>query len=189
MAFSQIYNHDHPTLYPLIYFDALYVVFRKLTQIREKLEDRKLDEAIFDIADAYSSFAKRAIEANNASGAALAVLSVWRTYKELKEAGLDRIAHDVNKELVGTGILAAANKSKLGKNDLTSGYIHEWIIDQLSDSGEDIEGEVVSSYIRYAFEIEYGYDDAWAFIRTLGNRMRTNFGLNFDPSTGETVSS
>lgn len=185
LGFSDIYNRSHPNLYPLIYFDALYVVFRKLVHIYKQQEVRKLDDNIFDIAYAFSSFAEKAIKAKNASGAGLSVVRIWELYVELKRARLDKHAHDAIELLVGIGFLAAAYQNKLERVDFMSKQIHEWIIDKLVSSGESVENAVMNSYIHSAIEISDGHDDAWGFITHLGKRMGTNFGFAFDPGTGE----
>lgn len=185
LGFSDKFNRNHPNLYPLIYFDALYVVLRKLVQIYKKQEVRKLDENIFDIAYAFSSFAEKAIKVKNASGAGLSVIRIWEVYEELKGARLGKQAHDAIELLVGVGMLAAAYQNNLERVDFLGKQIHEWIIDKLVSSGESVENEVMDRYIHSAIEIKDGHDAAWEFITHLGKRMGTNFGFAFDPGTGE----
>ena len=186
LSFEYIYSERHPASYPLIYFDALYVVLRKLIEIYTKDRHRKLEENILSIGYAFLSFAERAIAAKNASGAALAVLRVWDAYEELKDAGLDNQALSVIKPLVRVGILAFDYQDRLESVDFMPKTIHEWISEKLAGSGEQLEGAVMDAYIHGATETRVRHDSAWAFITNLGKRMGTNFGLMFDPSTGQT---
>ena len=185
LTFSDIYDREHPALYPLIYFDALYAVLRKMIQIYKTQQDRRLKEHLFSVAYAFSSFAERAIKARTAPGAALAVLRAWEAYQEFKKASLDEHASDCIESLARVGLVSAAYQNELERVEFMSKPIHEWISDKLVESGENLGGAVMDAYIHGATETKGSHDSAWAFITTLGKRMGTNFGFMFDPSTGE----
>jgi len=182
ITFSDIYNNDQPEAYPLIYFDALMVVMRRLVKIYKNDKKSQIYENIFSIAYAFSSFAKVAIQVENGDGAFLASSMIKETYKNLKDAGLDKEANDVIKLLVRVGIIAAANKDKL----VTARFImdkplDQWVIEELANAHEDIADEVIESYIKTTGG---SHETRWGFIAELGKRMGTNFGLMFDPTTG-----
>lgn len=184
MSFSDLYERDKPDLYPLIYFDALIVVMKRLVKIYKEDSKSRLNENIFSIAYSFSSFAEKAILVGNGSGASLAALRIKETYQDLKEAGLDKDARDVIKLLVRIGILAASNKEKLTQAHFMSSSLEEWTIAELSSSGEEISDEVLESHIKLV-----GNDEGWNYITNLGNRMGTNFGLMFDPLTRQLYAS
>lgn len=182
---SDKYDRQLPTHYPLAYFDALYVVLRKLIDVYKQRKDADLDEDLFRISYAFSSFAERAISARNAIGAALAVLRVWEVHEDLKKAKLDKQALDVVKPLVRIGILAAAYRNRLERVDFLSKPIHEWIAEKLVESGENYEDDIAREYIHVAVENSDGHENAWAYLKELGIRMSNNFGFAFDPVTGD----
>lgn len=184
LSFGDYYSRDNPNLYPLIYFDALFVVAQKLIKIYVNDKKTRLYENIFSIAYEFSSFAESAIKVNNGSGASIATIRIKEVYHELKRANLDKEANDVIKLLVKIGMLAAGYKLK--KSDFMMGQsLDKWIIDELFDSNEDISSEVLESHIKS----EGGDDDLrWNFITMLGIKMGTNFGLMFDPVDGKLYS-
>lgn len=184
LGFSDTYNYEHPTSYPLIYFDALFVVFLKLIQTHDEQRHGKHDDDLFVLMFAFSSFAEKAIEAQNSQGAALAALNLWKAYKELKDAELHKKARDAINLLVGVGMLAAAHQSKLEGVDFLNGPIHEWVLGKLVEVRENVEDAVMQSYLK-GIGSEQGHDDRWTFITRLGQQLGTNFGLAFDPATGE----
>lgn len=182
LSFSSIYDREQPKLYPLIYFDALYVVLKRLAQIYKKNKRSRLDENIFSLAYAFSSFAESAIQAENGRGASLAAVRIKESYDELKKEGLDEEANDVIKLLVRIGMLAAINKDKLQAADFMGKSLDMWVIEELVKSGEEISGEVSESYIK---SMGGDHNKRWGFIVELGMRMGTNFGFMFDPADGK----
>lgn len=182
LTFSSIYDREQPKLYPLIYFDALYVVLKRLAKIYKTDQKSRLDENIFSIAYSFASFAENAIPAENGRGASLAAIRIKESYDELKKEGLDKEANDVIKLLVRIGMLAAVHKVKLKAADFMSKSLDMWVIEELVNSGEEISGEVSESYIKL---MGGDHDKRWAFIVELGMRMGTNFGFMFDPADGK----
>lgn len=181
MTFSDIYNRDQPEAYPLMYFDALIVVMKRLVKIYKKDKKSQLDENIFSIASAFSSYAINAIRVENGPGASLAALRIKETYEDLKEAGLDKEANDVIKLLVRVGITAVTHKDKLKEVEFMNKPLDQWVIDELGNACENIDSEVLESYIKTT---EGDHKTRWEFIVGLGKRIGTNFGLMFDPTTG-----
>ena len=182
MTFSDIYNRGYPKAYPLIYFDALIVVMKRLVKIYKKDKKSRLNENIFSITRAFSSFAENAIRVENGSGASLAALRIKETYEELKDAGLDKEANNVIELLVRVGMIAAANKGKLKTATFMGKPLDQWVIEELVNANEDIAGEVSESYIK---TMDGDHETRWGFVVELGKRMGTNFGLMFDPADGK----
>ena len=183
MSFGDLYESDAPQLYPLIYFDALVVVAEKLIKVHKTNPNLRLNENIFSIAYAFASFAEKAIQVKNADGASLAVLRIRQIYEALKIDGFDKDANDVIKLLVRLGMYAAMNKNNLPKAGFMSESLDQWVINELSKSGENIDSEVMESYIK---TMEGDHDLRWGFITALGMRMGSNFDLMFDEVTGKT---
>lgn len=182
MAFEDDYQRDYPNLYPLIYFDALNVVMRRLIKIFSKDNTSNLDTNIFSIAYAFYSFAESAMKAANSRGAALAALNLKETYQELKRAGLDKNAKDIASLVIELGMQASSYTDQLEGIDFMSEGIDEWAINLLSEVGDEIEGQVTEAYIK---STGLDHDGVWSFVTRLGKKMGTNFGLMFDHTTGE----
>jgi hypothetical protein len=183
LSFEDRYRRDQPGAYPLIYFDALFVVLMQLVKINRNTKIRHLDENIYDIVYAFASFAEEAIKMGNSDGAALAALRVKEAYDEIKQAGIDNLANDAIKTLVRIGMLAAGNKEMLHTVDFMSKSLDSWAADTLIESREYIESAVLDAYI-HTYEVK-NLDAKWDFITKLGVRMGTNFGLAFDPLNGK----
>lgn len=182
MTFSDIYNNDQPEAYPLVYFDVLIVIMKRLISIYIKDKKSQVDRNIFSFAYAFSSFAEKAIQVENARGAAISVKRIEEAYEDLKKAKLDKEANDVIKLLVEIGFIAAGNNNKLDFVDFIGKPLDQWIIEKLANSREDIASEVLESYIKTS---GVDHDLRWGFIVELGKKMGTNFGFMFDASTGQ----
>lgn len=180
------YEYEHPGQYPLIYFDAIMVVFREAE--KAFLVDRDntdLKHILFDLPHTYYKFAERAIEAGNNNGAMLAAVNLSKALDELLENGLNKEAADLAGLLVKIGLLAVAQKDKLIEENFLRKDIDEWVIDKLEETKL---GAVVSEQIKEAYIESVGvgaHDEVWRFIKRLGNKLGTNFGFMFDWSTGE----
>ena len=185
LSFSNRYNHELPGKYPLIYFDALYVLLSKLIDVYKEEEDYDLGNNMFSVYYAYSSFAESAIREKNASGAALAAMRISEAYGKLKENQLDSQANDCIKLLVGVDMLAASNKDDLDEVEFINKPLDEYAIEKIVKSGEDVSGEVRESHIKL---MGGDREKRWTFITELGKGLGTNFGLAFDHTTGELYS-
>lgn len=182
LSFSHRYDFEFPHKYPLIYFDALYVILDKLIGIYKQKKDYDLGNNMFNIFYAFASFAENAIRAKNSSGAALAAMRIKEAYDKLKSNGLDEQANDCIKLLVRVGMLAATHKDELKRVEFMDKPIDEYAMDEIVRSGEDVSGEVYESYIKL---MGGDHDKRWGFLTTLGMRLGTNFGFMFDPATGQ----
>lgn len=183
-SFEYEYNHKYPESYPLIYFDAVHVIFLQLITSYKKTKIPDVKNHIFSCIYVYSSFAKAAIEKENSKGAGLAVMNLKDSYDELVKNGLEESAKEALNLLIDVGGEAAGHKDKLQKVEFLPKTIEEYIIDIIESSpfSGDIRGEIMEIYIKAGGNRDY----IWKFIKDLGKRMGTNFGFMFDWKTGET---
>lgn len=180
LSFRHEYNDKYPTSYPLIYFDAIDVVFLQITSTCKETQSRRLYENIFDCLYTYSSFAEAAIPKGNSNGAALATIRLKDSYDALVSKGLGESAKEAIGLLVIIGGMAARHKDKLQKVEFVrGGLIDQYIMDTIVTSP-------FRDKISYAIREAYIRQDAdWDFVIEMGKRLGTNFGFMFDWRTGE----
>lgn len=185
-TFDHYYCNKLPQQYPLIFFDTIIVILSKLVLIVSKNNtNRSLGDHIFDLSYTFAEFAESAIEVGNSDGAALAALNLKEAYTEILDAKLSNLANDVLKSFIKIGMLAAGSKNLLKEVDFMDKPLDIWIADVIVNSGVDIEASVIDNYI-HAFGVP-DHDAIWEWIVSLGMRLRTNFGLSFDPETGQRI--
>ena len=180
LSFSHEYDYKYPTAYPLIYFDAVQVVFLRLVLVFKKYQSTKLKQIIFSLMYVYASFAEAAIPKGNSRGAALATMHLKESYDNLVSQGLEESAKEAIGLLVRIGGIAARHKDKLEKVDyLGNQTIDQFIIDiaVTSPFQDEITSEVREAYTRLELD--------WDFVVEIGKRLGTNFGFMFDWRTGE----
>ena len=180
LSFRHEYNDKYPTSYPLIYFDAIDVVFRQITSTCKETQSRRLYENIFDCLYTYSSFAEAAIPKGNSNGAALAASRLKQGHEKLVNEGLEESAKEAIGLLVRMGGAAARHRDKLEKVDFLSNKpIDEYVMDILDKSPlrDHVISEVRESYLHM--------DSDRSFMVEMGRRLETNFGFMFDWTTGE----
>lgn len=180
LSFRSEYNDKYPTSYPLIYFDAVYVIFRQLLSIFKKSQSGRLRENIFDCIYIYSSFAEAAILKGNSRGAALATARLKEGYDKLVSEGLEESAKEAIGLLARIGGMAAHHRNKLEKVDFLSNKpIDQYVMDILETSQlrDAVISEVRESYMHL--------DSDRGFMIEMGKRLQTNFGFMFDWTTGE----
>jgi hypothetical protein len=183
ISFSYEYYNKYPMSYPLIYFDAIHVLFLQLIIIYKKSEKTDIANNIFDCIYIYYSFAKEAILKGNADGAALAILRLNECYEKLVDDNLEESAKEVIKLLVSLGGISAGNKDKQLHTRLIDGPIEVYLMNIIENSPFQIE---IENRIREVYiKSEGDHKAIWEFIITLGKRMGTNFGFMFDWVTGE----
>lgn len=183
--FSHKYNYDYPDLYPLIFFDAIHVLFNKMLDVYtqnaapEKASIRgEAKVRLFDCAYVYASFAQKAIAAGNADGVALAAVNLKQIHRSALEAGAEDAAQDSIQLIVRLAIECAANPEKVAGSEILR--LPQGLEDIILNSTftAEIRSEVFESYL--PGKIEGDYKKKWAYIKELGTKMGTNFGLNFD---------
>jgi len=189
--FEWKYNHDKPDAYPLIFFDAIYVLFEQLLKIytEPKKEGARtannrsyIKNWLFSCAYAYSSFAKEAIEVSNGNGVALAGIRLRELYKKADEAEAEDVAIDIIGLIVRLAIQTAMNSEKLIGDSMFVGRITEELEKVILNS--KYRNEISSAVFENFIEIYGGDPDKkYAYIKSLGVKLGTNFRLNFDAST------
>lgn len=181
------YNRKRPSWYPLLFFDAVEAVLRKVIELYEENRDEiRLEEDIYSFCEVFYSFAEEAMKVGNSRGAALAFIRLRMMYELLHERNLSPRAYELVNLLVGLGLLAAAHNEELEPVDLSNDKpMKEWIIDKLLKL--DLPEGKVKSSINQRYPRFHGeeHEAAWEFITELGNKLETNFDFRFDWKTGE----
>jgi hypothetical protein len=192
MSFSWKYNYDIPLSYPLIFFDAVHVLFDRLLDIYklrsvEGGQGRGIDFGdvhrwLYDCIYAYSSFAKDALTAGNPTGAALASMRLCEVYRSAVEAGANDVARDAIDDIVRTAIRIGADPEKMKGNTLSNPmeYLEKEIL--ASPYSDKISSAINEAYIKFD---EGSHDAKFDYIKSLGRKLNTNFGFMFDPMTGQ----
>lgn len=191
LHFQYKYNTDRAEGYPLIYFDAIHVLFDSMLELYKKTTDEArlgtgirgdIKNNLFSCAHVYSSFAADAIKAGNGDGVALAAMNLRQVYQSALDAGAEDIANDYLDLIVTLAIRIATNSDtvKMGhlSNPLES--LEKMILS--SSSHGTIRSAVNESFLKFD---EGPHDKKLAYIKSLGMKMGTNFGFMFDSLTGQ----
>jgi len=185
-SYSHAIDEKRPDGYPLIFFDAIWVVIRQLARIlRTAAEDRsaRLQENLFSLIYRFSSFASAAIRQANSRGAGLAVVRLKGSYDLLSENGLDELAEDLISVLAELGGNVAGAGDRLTSVDFLGKAIDDYIIDTVSSAAHT--RKVAEAALEVLIRGWGEHAKRWKYLKKLGARMRTNFSLNFDWRTGE----
>lgn len=195
--FDHKYSYDEPNLYPLIFFDAIHCLFDGLLEVYQQSKDEKLatlnkrgdiKDWLFSCAYVYSSFATKAIAVSNGDGFALAGTRLRQMYRTAETAGEEDLAHNILELIVRFAIQGATNPDKLVGDSHGSSTV-------VQDSEDIILSSRYSDTVRSAvfencLKIDEGeHNTKYNYIKSLGVKMHTNFGLMFDPTTGEDYAS
>ena len=178
----------NPSKYPLIYFDAVLVVFLKLILLFIKnKENSDLKENLLDCIFIHYYFAEEAIESGNSRGAGLAVQRIHKYYKELVKNKLDDEVRIALEQLAKISLKAAAFSEKLEKVDFLFEKIDEWAKKKLIETNSP---DIISNVLHEGLikTSDGDYDLVWKYIIELGHEMQTNFGFMFDWKTGKLYS-
>lgn len=167
--------------YPLIFFDAVNVVFMKYINLytHESIKN----EDVYSYIDICSSFAKEAIKNGNRSGASIAILRLNGFYKELIEKKLNECAKSVIVNFIEICGLYLIYKDSLHGENVLSDPMDQYLI-KIIEVCPYIE--TISTTMVELFRKSSGNngDTTWNFVTVLGKRMQTNFGMMFDWQTG-----
>lgn len=186
LTFEDNYK-EQPKSYPLIYFDAIDVIFLKLVDILLKFpEDYDIKNNLYSLSHVYFSFSIAAMENGNSRGAGLAVLRIQGNFEKLKEKNLENEAKDVLKLLVHLGAHSSEHKKSLKRVDFLGDTIEEFLINKITK--EDSFIQTISAELYEVITKSYNYknmDLIWGFIKKLGKKMHTNFNFRFNWENGE----
>jgi len=185
LSFEDIYNNDYPQAYPLVYFAAIHVLFKQLIRVYKESNNDEIKHHMFSCFYVFYSFAEKAIYKKNGDGASLSVSKLRECCDELISANIEENAKESIDLLIGIGALASGHKKDLNIANFMMKSIDEYVIDYLASIPlGNIDSVVMEVFIKR----NHGDKGAWIFITSLGKRLKTNFGFNFDWKTGESYS-
>ncbi|BCA55957.1 hypothetical protein W02_30970 [Nitrospira sp. KM1] len=182
LSFGSIYSSKYSKQYPLIYFDAIRVVFIKLSKLTKGLpSDSEIKNSLYACISSIASFIDAALRSSNSDGAALAVIRIRQCYEELVTIQLHERAAEVVSLLVDAAVSAVQSDCK---SHLIPEGIGEYLTKLLIKCPykDKIASAVRDSLIK---SHGTGHSKVWGFVTELGKRMGTNFGLMFDEKTGK----
>lgn len=188
LKYGYKYRYDFPNWYPLIYFDAISVLFDKLLEVYESREvtDQQrieLENRLFDCVHIYSSFGSAAIEVENVDGVALAVINLKRAHTEIMKYHSQKPLEHVLGLMVSLAIDAGSSPEKLKKENMLHRPITEDLEEILVNSSQ--RGTIVKEVFEEFLKADKGnHANKWSYIKSLGVKMRSNFGFAFDEITG-----
>ncbi|MFA5009792.1 MAG: hypothetical protein WC553_00985 [Patescibacteria group bacterium] len=177
-SISAIYDQNHPDWYPLIYFDAVDVVFRRLMMLtpEESKHITNFPDVVFQLYYIFYSFGVAAIKVGNRSGADLAATNLRNAIKSIVASSFKDMAAEALKMLFKLGATAAGHSDKFTTAGFLNDRLDDWIHKELVGmaSASDVYSEGLEIYLhadgdrkaveRYMFRV--GYD------------LHTDFGLN-----------
>jgi len=189
LSYESKYNDRYPKSYPLIFFDAIYVVFAKLLELYKDPKRERLRESILNCVFVYYSFGKAAISVQSEDGAALATFKLEQSYKRSLERDALDIAREIADLLVCLGGRVAANNKKIGSKSFLNQPLEDYIINCLSNKIPDFNYQ--KEWERVVVDVilpgQGNHDARWNFVKKLGKTLQTNFGMNFDWHTGKSL--
>lgn len=169
-------------VYPLIYFDCLYVIAKKLAPYCKDEEDydRDIGDSLFSLMYELFSFGEAAITAGNLRGAGLALLKLEEHLKIAEQNNLERHKQYALDEVLRLGALAEVADIK--------GVPEFWYGD--GDNLADISIHLLRKYIsghtldKEAYEVliktstSGKHDQMMGYLRRAGRALGTDFGMN-----------
>lgn len=170
-----------PDFYPLIHFDCLYVIAKSLAPYcSENDNESDNSNSLFSLMYGLKTFAERAIDHKNVSGASLALLRLKEQYQIAKDNKLSKQMNHCLIEIMDIGAYAAGRKLKG-----TAQFMHE---KSLADAAIKILSEraLPGELDHEAMEIiikqppSSDSDEIDKYLRSLGKALNTTFGLNLD---------
>lgn len=188
--FEDSYRERVPRAYPLIFFDAVQVVFRglikELKRNSNEVTRSKISDYIFNCMYAFSSFAEAAIDASNGRGASLATYRLNQAYDELNKCSngsdIEKVTNNAIELMIGVAFKAAGKGKEAISCEFLSEGIEEHVLRILSeipgDKDKIIDTCVFNNFIR--FDMNENYAAIKSFMKKLGTARGTNFGLRIE---------
>lgn len=186
--FDHKYSYDKPNAYPLIFFDAIHCLFDGLLEIYQQSKEEKITtinkrgsikDWLFSCAYVYASFATKAIAVSNGDGVSLAGVRLRQMYGTAELANEEDLSRNILELIVRLAIQSAMNPEKLVGDSFGAGKVVEDLEDIIVRSRykDTIRSSVFDSYLKLD---EGDYNKKHAYIKALGIKMGTDFGLNLD---------
>jgi hypothetical protein len=187
LRYGSVIDSKRPDMYPLIYFDAVHVVMLQVARLLQEQEEgatrRRLRDNLFSLIYTFVSFAREAIRAGNSDGAGLAVMRLKESYELLVQKEINDLAEELIVVMTELGGNAAGFSDRLTTVQFLDKAISDYIIDIVASARHT--DKVAGAAIEIVIKGEGDHDRRWEFLKRLGKRMQTNFGLNFDWRTGK----
>lgn len=174
------YHRSRPDSYPLIFFDALYVIADKLAPYcTDEQASYDGSDGLFSLMHDVRSFAEVAIIAGNASGTALALRGVNDHMKIAKKNNLDDQVKYCLESILEIGAYAA------------SAHLDDKV-EFLMTSDGTVKGEATKIIVEnhYGYDLSHAaseliikfdkvkdYDELKKYLIEVGDAIGTNFGL------------
>jgi hypothetical protein len=187
LSYESEYSRKYPNLYPLIYFDAIWVIFSKLLEIYTNSQKNELKNNIFNCVFVYYSFGKAAIFVENEDGAALATSKLKQCYDNSIEQKVSDIEGDIAELLIELGGYAADKSKKLVGKSFLNCKLEDYIIECLRERGIPNSRNLNKVVLDIALPGKGDYDARWNYVKKLGGVLQTNFDMNFDWRTGKSL--
>lgn len=191
--FDHKYSYDYADAYPLIFFDAVHVLYDRMLDyytslgINEQIREQRRPEIkdwIWSCGYVFYSFAEKALEKGNGDGVSLACIRLGQVYRSAMDSKNYNVAKNFIELIVGLAIRCAASNQVLkGKTQGSLNIIKtlEQTILQ-SPFKQEIKSAVFDSYIKIHDDES---DKKFSYIKSLGKKMGSNFGLNFNFEIGD----
>lgn len=176
------FHSDRPKAYPLIFFDSLYVIARKLAPyVHADPERNDLSDSLFSLMYELDSFATSAIRAGNVSGASLAILRLKEHIEIAEKNSLEEQKRYVLESIFRVGAYAASYgmvkiADFLTGKDMTDAVL---AIIQKHIGTHNLDHEAREVLIK--FDYYKDHKAAMDYLRAAGSVLGTNFGLNLKP--------
>ena len=168
--------------YPLIYFDCLYVIAKKLAPYCKSEEDyeRDIGNSLFSLMYEVFNFGEAAITAKNIRGAGLALLKLQEHIKIAEDNNLTKHKQYILDDILRLGALAEANGIE-GVPDFWYGdgdNLADVAIHLLSKhiGGHTLNSEAYEVLIKTSTNGKH--DEVMKYIRRAGKALGTDFGMN-----------
>lgn len=179
------FYEKNPSFYPLFYYDTLKSIAEKSGKmLSTEYEDKEVPEffrhLFSEISYNIRKLAEIQISSNSPHSAALSVIRLKEIYFVLKKYNLDYQAHEILQEIVPLAFYSYVYK--VDNDSLVGGNLNNFLIDFISETGENIDKEVREQSIS---NHNLDYTKVWKFVRKIGKALNTNFGFMFEPTSGE----
>lgn len=180
LSFGWTYSNDNTEIsYPLIYFDALYVIGRKLINYYKPSDESDISNTLFSLMYEHLSYGEAACLAKNNDGAWLAArgLKYFIGIFESSKCG-DRLKKYALDAVLRLGAAAYVNDVKRDKGGLL-GSVQDYILEVLRDhsAGVDLSNEGFEIYIKSSGD---DMEKTSEYLKTVGPILDTNFNLNLE---------
>jgi hypothetical protein len=184
--FDHKYSYDHADAYPLIFFDAVMVLFERmldyyssLGKYEELSEQRRpeIKDWLWSCGYVFASFGEKALEKGNGDGVSLSAIRLREVYRKANNTKNYKLAKDFIELIVQFAVKCGSSTKELKGKTLGSTKIPESLEEIILESPyrQEIRTAVFDSYIKV-----HGDDSVKKldYIKYLSKKMNDDFGLN-----------